>query len=175
MRAYADFTTCTRQALEFSCATEGVPLSPSQAEALLEAYLHLPAYPEVGNALDAVRVSGARVLAFSNGTEAVVRTVLSHAGLLDRFDEIVSVDPLRTFKPDPAVYAELLRCGGSPPGRTWLVSANSWDVIGAKHAGLKAAWVARSDGAVFDPWEYEPDAVAANLVALTERVLRAGL
>jgi 2-haloacid dehalogenase len=52
---------------------------------------------------------------------------------------------------------------GSPPEATWLVSANAWDVIGAKAAGLRAAWVRRSADAVYDPWDLEPDLVVDTL------------
>ena len=33
---------------------------------------------------------------------------LDYAGVLPHFSKIVSVDPLRTFKPDPAVYEYLV-------------------------------------------------------------------
>jgi 2-haloacid dehalogenase len=36
-------------------------------------------------------------------------------------------------------------------------------VIGAKAAGLRAAWVKRQPEAVFDPWEVEPDVVVSGL------------
>lgn len=174
MRAYADFSVCTLQALRHACAVEGVALSASRERGLLDAYLRLPAYPDAARELDALRSSGARTVAFSNGTESAVRAVLDHAGLLDRFDDIVSVDPLRTFKPDPAVYDELVRRGGATRVDTWLISANGWDVIGAKSAGLRAAWVTRPPGLPFDPWGIEPDLKAGDLVQLARGILPAG-
>ena len=71
-------------------------------------------------------------------------------------------------KPDPAVYAYLARRAGHVPGDTWLVSSNAWDVIGAKAAGLRAAWIRRQPEAVFDPWDVEPDVVVSRLDELTE-------
>jgi 2-haloacid dehalogenase len=79
---------------------------------------------------------------------------------------VVSVDDLRTFKPDPRVYAYLSERLGRPAGETWLVSNNPWDVIGAKSAGLRAAWVRRKPDAVLDPWDIEPDLVAVDLLDL---------
>ncbi|HKJ54019.1 MAG TPA: haloacid dehalogenase type II, partial [Gammaproteobacteria bacterium] len=52
---------------------------------------------------------------------------------------------------------------GVDPASCWLVSSNGFDVIGAVSAGMKAAWLKRSSGVVFDPWGIEPSAVIASL------------
>jgi 2-haloacid dehalogenase len=163
MAAYQDFAVCTRDALRFTLAAHGVPVADDVERVLLEHYLRLPAFADVAEGLRALRGLGATMLAFSNGLERDVRTVLSNAGLLDLFDGVVSVDDLRTFKPDPAVYRYLVDRGGAPESETWLVSSNGWDVIGAKAAGLRAAWLDRAGTTLFDPWEFRPDAVIRTL------------
>lgn len=172
---YVNFSTCTRQALRYACAVEGVELDLATESSLLAAYLALPPFPEAGMALDELRSNGVQLFAFSNGTEDAVRTVLANAGLLHHFDDVVSVDSLRTFKPDPAVYRALVNRGGRPPEQTWLISANGWDVIGAKTAGLSAAWVRRNPAAVLDPWDVEPDVTAGDLRELADWLLRDGV
>jgi 2-haloacid dehalogenase len=76
------------------------------------------------------------------------------------------VDDIKTFKPNPDVYEYLVNRGGCSREETWLVSSNPFDVIGAKAAHLRAAWVKRSSEAVFDPWEFEPDIVVRDLMGL---------
>jgi 2-haloacid dehalogenase len=95
--------------------------------------------------------------------ETSIRALLTNAGLLPLLEDVVSVDDLRTFKPNPEVYAYLARRTKRLPSETWLVSSNAWDVIGAKAAGLRAAWVKRQPDAVFDPWDVEPDVVVSRL------------
>ena len=102
-------------------------------------------------------------MAFSNGVEASIRALLANAGVLPHLEDVVSVDDLHTFKPDPEVYAYLARRTGRAPAETWLVSSNAWDVIGAKAVGLRAVWVKREPDTVFDPWEVEPDVVVSRL------------
>lgn len=80
---------------------------------------------------------------------------------------------LETFKPDPEVYRYLAQRADRPPATTWLVSSNPWDVIGAKAAGLKAAWVKRKPDAVFDPWDIEPDLIVGTLEELAEQLATA--
>ncbi len=166
MRRYVDFDLCTRQALRYTQQALRCELPESDHDRLLEAYLYLPTFPEVVASLTALKAQGHRLVAFSNGVEASIRALLSNAGVLSHLEDVVSVDDIRTFKPDPAVYAYLAQRTGQPPSDTWLVSSNAWDVIGAKASGLRAVWVKRQPEAVFDPWDVEPDLVVSQLDAL---------
>ena len=163
MRRYVDFDICTRQALRYTQQALRCELPESDQGRLLEAYLYLPVFPEVVASLAALKIQGHRLMAFSNGVEASIRALLANAGVLPHLEDVVSVDDLHTFKPDPEVYAYLARRTGRAPAETWLVSSNAWDVIGAKAVGLRAVWVKRQPDAVFDPWEMEPDRVIRGL------------
>ena len=90
--------------------------------------------------------------------------------LLPRFSKIVSVDPIRTFKPDPAVYDYLAAELGAQKNYVWLISSNPFDVIGAKAFGLRAAWVQRDPKRIFDPWEFAPDLIVQGLAGLAEKL-----
>jgi 2-haloacid dehalogenase len=170
MQKYQNFGVCTQQALTYASAHAGILLSERQRRELLEQYARLPAYPDAEGALKALQERGYRLIAFSNGTEAGVRGLLEHAGLLDRFSTIVSVDELKTFKPAPAVYENLAKKSGVAKNTIWLVSSNPFDVIGAKACDLRAAWVQRDPKRLYDPWEYSPDLTVHNLRELTERL-----
>jgi len=163
MRRYVDFDICTRQALHYTQQALRCELPESDQGRLLEAYLYLPVFPEVVASLSALKIQGHRLMAFSNGVEASIRALLANAGVLPHLEDVVSVDDLHTFKPDPEVYAYLARRTGRAPAETWLVSSNAWDVIGAKAVGLRAVWVKRQPDTVFDPWEVEPDVVVSRL------------
>jgi 2-haloacid dehalogenase len=138
---------------------------------LLEHYRELQAFPDALPAIARLKAAGHTVVAFSNGVEATVRALLDHAGILTHLDDAISVDDLRTFKPDPAVYAYLARRVGHAVDETWLVSGNPFDVIGAKAAGLKAAWVRRNPETVFDPWGIEPDLTVMNLGEFADQIM----
>ncbi len=163
MQQYADFSVCTAQALDYTCASLGVALAPDQKRELLQAYTVLPAFPDVKPALARLSHLGYQRVAFSNGTAEAVELLLASAGLRQFFDAVVSVDEIGTFKPAPAVYTHLLRRCNAEAATTWLVSSNPFDVIGAVSAGLQAAWVRRSVDAVFDPWGIEPTGVVDEL------------
>lgn len=170
MRRYVDFDVCTRQALHYALAAHNHDLAPAEIDGLLVAYRALPAFADAAPGLDQLRAGGHHLVAFSNGVEASVRALLDHAGLLARLHGVVSVDDLHTFKPDPAVYRYLAERLNRTPAQAWLVSANPWDVLGAKAAGLHAAWLRRNSQTPFDPWDLSPDIVAADLADLAQRI-----
>lgn len=163
MRRYVDFDVCTAQALAWTSAHLAVPLEAAEERALLDAYLRLPAFPEVRGALEALRADGHRLLALTNGTERSVRSLLRHAAIEEYLPVILSADSAQTFKPDPAVYGLVEEAAGSPGEEAWLVSANPFDVLGARAHGLKVAWVRRDAGTAFDPWELAPDLIVRSL------------
>jgi 2-haloacid dehalogenase len=166
MKKYRPFDACTGQALRFVSAQFGISLSEEAQAHLMSKYQQLPAYPDVAGALDELAAQEFTIAACSNGTESAVRGALDHAGVLPRFSKIVSVDPIRTFKPDPAVYEYLVAELKAKREMVWLISSNPFDVIGAKACGLRTAWVQRDPKRVFDPWEFEPDLVVYGLAEL---------
>lgn len=166
MQAYADFDRCTREAFQHTAATLRIAFTSAETAAALEAYAALPAFADVSASLAAIRATGARMFAFSNGVAATVDRLLRHAGVREFFEDLVSVDEIGRFKPDPGVYRHFLARADSTPAETWLVSSNPFDVIGARSAGLRAAWVRRSPDAPFDPWGVEPTATVASLADL---------
>ena len=170
MRCYEDFDACTRRALSCAAKTHNVELSDAAQRQLLTDYLNLPAFPDVPPGFETLKALGCRLLAFSNGVENSLRTLLGNAGMLAYFEAVVSVNDIKTFKPNPDVYAYLVSRGGRSREDTWLVSSNPFDVIGAKAAHLRAAWIRRNSEAVFDPWEFEPDLVVSDLSQLATKL-----
>ncbi len=167
MRVYEDFGVVTRQALRYALATYGAGVSPAREDELMTAYLSLPAFADAEPALRSLQ-GRLPQYAFSNGTSDALESVLGHNGLLAYFDGLVSVDAVRSFKPDPAVYAYARRATGAMEQPLCLVSSNAWDVIGARAAGLMAIWLRRDRDRVFEDWGLAPTAVITDLRELAD-------
>jgi 2-haloacid dehalogenase len=174
MRRYEDFGVCTRQALDYADQVLGTGFDEDTKSSLMKAYRVLPAYPDVPAALEQLQQAGYKLYPFSNGTADMVAAVLEHAGIDRFFEDIISVDSLRTFKPSPEVYQYVIDYTGAGAENCWLVSSNGFDVMGAISAGMKAAWLRRFDGVVFDPWGIEPTAVIDGLDKLPAVIAGAG-
>ncbi|MCG7200127.1 haloacid dehalogenase type II [Marinobacter pelagius] len=165
MKAYEDFGVCTRQALRYAMANHKLELSQKREDELMAAYLALPAFDDSLPALQSLK-GKYPLFAFSNGSYPALEKVLGHNNLLEQFDGLVSVDDIKSFKPDPAVYTYARRATGAWDQPLCLVSSNAWDVIGARAAGLKAIWVQRDSDKVFEDWGIEPTAVINSLSEL---------
>jgi 2-haloacid dehalogenase len=168
MQNYQNFALCTSNALDYTCAYFKTPLDQSDKQELLDAYRVLPAFADVKQGLDLCRKSGFRMFAFSNGSADAVEALLSNAGISQYFTDVVSVDEVKSFKPNPGVYCHFLRRAGATGAEAWLVSSNPFDVIGAISSGMRAAWVKRSPDGLFDPWGIEPTLTVSSLLELTQ-------
>ena len=171
MREYEDLDSCTRRALIFAAGALGVKFSEQERGRLIQEYQSLGLFPDVIPGIEAREEERDHPLvAFSNGVKATVRALMNRAGVLPHLQGIISVDDLKTFNPNPEVYCYLARRLGTGPSGTWLVSSNSFEVIGAKAVGLKAAWIQRNPEAQVGPRGVEPDLVAPDLQMLAGKL-----
>ncbi len=166
MKDYVDFSECTRNALDFTCDLLKCKLSPEEKTRLMQQYKLLPAFPDVQEGLEKLQSTNFRLFAFSNGSSADVCGLLENAGIIHFFEDVVSVEKAKTFKPNPEVYAHFLQRTKSSESDSWLISSNPFDVIGAISAGMRSVWIKRSADAVFDPWGIEPTKTVNNITDL---------
>jgi 2-haloacid dehalogenase len=143
MGRYEDFWRITENGLGFACRSLGLDPSQEKIDHLMRAYLVLDPFPDVPAALDALGGLSCSIL--SNGTPRMLGSVVRNAGLEDRFQHILSVDELRTYKPSPVVYRLAEDRLGLPREQIGFVSSNGWDVAGAKAFGFQAYWLNRSN------------------------------
>ncbi len=170
MQNYANFAVCTSNALDYACAHFKLPLSAIEKDELIGLYKLLPAFADVEAGLAHAGQVGFRMFAFSNGSAEAVELLLKNAGIGDYFLGIVSVDEIKSYKPNPAVYSHFLRKAGAVGAEAWLISSNPFDVIGAISSEMRAAWLKRTSDAIFDPWGIEPTLTANSLVSLVEQI-----
>lgn len=119
----------------------------------MKAYDSLSTFPDVSPALRALADEpGITAVVFSNGTNSMVTNSVQsspdlgpHASV---FKDIVTVEDMMCFKPDLRVYHHLAAKMGKGNSKQamsemWLVSGNPFDILGARAAGMQAAWVDR--------------------------------
>ena len=162
MRRYQDFAQVTEAALGYACATLGLALEGERRRRLVDAYRKLATFPEVGGALAALKASKIRLAILSNGSPAMLRPLVAHAGLGGLIGTVLSVDPRKIYKPAPAVYRLAVERLRVPKRAIGFVSSNCWDACGAKSFGFRTFWINRS-GAPVDALGVAPDHVIRGL------------
>jgi 2-haloacid dehalogenase len=158
---YEPFNVLTARALDFALATHGVA-DPALAADLLGAYRALDAYPDAAPALAALRATGLATAILSNGEPAMLHAAVDAAGLGAALDAVLSVAPLRRYKPAAAVYQLACERFAAPPAAIAFVSSNAWDAYGAARFGFRVFWVNRAGG----PVEYGLDQAATIIPGL---------
>jgi 2-haloacid dehalogenase len=166
MQNYRHFGVCTKNGLDYTCSALGIDIPEQDKEQLMAGYRVLPAFPDVLDTLPKLKSDGFRLFAFSNGKPGDVANLLENSGISSYFEDVVSTDEIKSFKPNPAVYAHFLRRSGAKAHAAWLISGNPFDVIGAISAGMSGAWVKRSEKAVYDPWEILPTLTISSMSEL---------
>jgi 2-haloalkanoic acid dehalogenase type II len=120
------------------------------------------AYPEAHDAIEAIASSGLLVGLLSNADEDFLQSAISRARL--RFSVIQSSESLRAYKPNRAVFQALcdrLHC--APAEVLYVGDSPQADVHGARHAGLRTAWVRRSESMEYPDDIPRPDIEVTSL------------
>jgi 2-haloacid dehalogenase len=120
----------------------------------MKAYDSLGTFSDVPPALKALaNDSSIDAYVFSNGTHTMVSSSVNNSPTLSphvkAFKDLITVEEVAAFKPDPRVYQHLARkvrkgTNKEDMENIWLVSGNPFDVVGARVAGMQAAWVDRA-------------------------------
>src|ERR1700730_15021333 len=142
--AYVDFGSVGRAVLEMLANTRGVKLLPGDAARISQGMLTLPAHLEVAENLKRLRAAGFGMVTLTNSALPAVKAQLQNAGLAQYFDESISVDSVRRFKPDLEVYRSAATHLGAQPAELLVIAAHPWDVLGAMKAACQGVSVARN-------------------------------
>jgi 2-haloacid dehalogenase len=142
MRTYEDFWSVTRDSLAFALKSVGIEPGASVCDPLMNGYLHLDLYEEAERALGGLRDYKLAIL--SNGSPAMLETLVNSSPLAGRFTQVISVDRVKRYKPEPACYALVEPALGVAKEEVLFVSSNGFDVSGAKHYGFRVAWIERA-------------------------------
>ncbi len=168
--APSTFRDLAAEELRQLAATLGVSLSPEDEQAVLGAFEGLPAHADVEPTLARLASAGIATFAFSNSSTTLLERQLTQAGLIDRFDGVISVEEAKSFKPDRRVYAHALSRVALPAESVWMLAAHDWDVHGAMKAGLRGALLERSPGGRRSAY-LEPDARSSDMVQLVGSII----
>jgi len=171
LESYTPFGQIGMAALEMIAARRGVNLMPEDKQAIAQTLSSLPPHPEVRENLQRLHDAGLRLAALTNSTAQVAEAQLTHAGLRDLFEQVLSADEVKRLKPASEPYHMAAEKMGVPIHQVRLVAAHAWDIAGAMKTGCAAAFIARP-GAVLDPLAPKPDIIGADLREVADQILQ---
>jgi putative hydrolase of the HAD superfamily len=123
-------------------------------------------FPDAIPALDALR-GRFRLGAITNGNADIALV-----GLDEHFDFALVAAEFGAAKPDPAIFLAACTRASVPPERALHVGDDPLlDVVGAKRAGMRAAWIERRGAPWPLPQGPHPDRIHRDLAALATDLL----
>ena len=159
---YEDFWTVTGDALVFASRMLKLELTAARHQRLMQAVLDIKAYPDAQAALASLRQSGVRLAFLTNMTAGMVGAGIRNSGLEGLFEEVLTTDRVRAYKPDPRAYQMAIDAFSLPRDAIAFAAFGGWDAAGAKWFGYRTFWVNRS-GVPPEQLGIEPDGVGRDL------------
>jgi 2-haloacid dehalogenase len=141
MGRYEDFWSVTQASLDFTLKTLGLAATPDLLARVAAAYDALALYPEALAALEGLRPT--RLAIFSNGSPAMLGDLTRQARIDTLLETVISVDEIKTYKPDPRGYRLVEERLGLRRDEILFVSSNGFDIAGAKAYGMTVARIER--------------------------------
>jgi 2-haloacid dehalogenase len=170
---YVNFPSLGKGVLRMLGDVYHVTVTDGDLQRLRTGLLTMPAHPDAAEGLAALRDIGFRLVTLTNSPpNPNGPTALQNSGLGGFFEQQLSVDARRAFKPAPAVYRYVCETLRVAPADCMMVAAHVWDTLGAQSVGFSSALVARPgnpplpvDGLP------QPDLVVTDLRQLAERLI----
>lgn len=165
MGNYETFYSITKDALRFAVKKYDEKLGERSEKELLDKYLYLTPYPEVKEVLN--QLQGKKLAIFSNGSHDMLDPLIKNSELADSFNNTISVDKIKQFKPTIASYDYAAKILEVKPEEVLFMSSNGWDISGAKNYGFQTAWINRQNQPV-EELNLEPNSVYPDLRGILE-------
>lgn len=168
MLGHSGYLETARRALVYTLGLNGVQASREEVAEMMQAWQQLSPFPEVLPALERLKTRY-RLVALSNGDPHFLdHLVQNRIGW--PFDAVISVQTVGAFKPHPGVYRRAAGILDLEVGACLMVSANSFDVMGARACGYRGAFVNRY-GLPYEDTPYQPDVTVTDFTELPEVLL----
>ena len=142
----------------------GIPYTMDEVRQLVAQIETLRPFPEVPGALARLKTKF-KIVVLSNGDPDMLETARLHHRIA--FDAVISVAVANAFKPHVATYTKAAEILGVRMGDVLFVANHAFDCIGAKSAGMHAAFIDRRRRP-FGLTPHQPDLVVADMTELAD-------
>lgn len=168
MLGHSGYQEVARRAFVYVLRRNQIETTPDEVAAFMQNWQNLSPFDDVLPALKQLRTRF-KLVVLSNGEPDFLQH-LAQNRVQFNFDDIYSVNRAGAFKPHPAVYRGAAQYLGLEVGECLMVSANSFDPIGARACGFRAIYVNRYDLPLEDH-HYQPDQTVADFTELADALI----
>ena len=152
--------------VDYTLERAGIAHTAEEVNWLVAQIEKLKPFPDVPAAMEKLR-KRYKLAILSNGDPDMLEAARAHHGIA--FDHIISVAAAGAFKPHVATYTKAAQIVGVAMNEILFVANHAFDCVGAKAAGMKAAFIDRRKRP-FGKWPYQPDLIVADFAELAEQL-----
>jgi len=161
---HTPFKEISRRALAYRLDQMGLDVPDEEVRAVIREWKRLEPYPDATAPLERLREEYALV-GLSNGDPDMLDAV---RGSFDvDLDGVVSVAEAGAYKPHRASYDLVCERFGVAPHQVTFVTAHTFDLVGAKAAGNRGAFLDRH-GNPYGGWTHRPDLRVQDMAGLAD-------
>ena len=164
---HGGYLVTARRALLYTLRLCNVPAGAAEVDEVMDDWQRLSAYDDVAAALPRL-ASRFRLVGLSNGEPRFLAHLAANR-IGFEFETLISVQEVGVFKPDPRVYHHAASRLDLEPDACLMVSANSFDVLGARLCGFRGAFVNRGQ-LPYEDSEYRPDLEVPDFSRLADEL-----
>lgn len=168
MLGHSGYLETVRRALHYTLRQNSIDATPNTVEMFMKGWKYLSPFPEVLTALQRLKTRY-RLVVLSNGDPEFLDYLVKERVKWD-FDGVISVTSFGAFKPHPSVYRGAAGQLGLEANTCLMVSANSFDIMGARACGYRGAYVNRYN-LPYEDTQYQPDVSVKDFNQLADALL----
>lgn len=168
MLGHNGYLETVRRALHYTLRRNRIEASPQTIEEFMKGWQYLSPFPDVLPALQKLD-KRYRLVVLSNGDPEFLDYLVKERVKRD-FDDVISVTSFGAFKPHPSVYRGAAGELGVEVNTCLMVSANSFDIMGARACGFRGVYVNRYK-MPYEDTQYQADVTVKDFSELAETML----
>jgi 2-haloacid dehalogenase len=163
-REHTPYREIGHAAVAYTLERAEIPYTMDEVRFLVAQIERLQPFPDVPEALARLKTRY-KIAVLSNGDPDMLEAAKAYHKI--PFDAVISVAAARSFKPDVATYTKAAVMMGVGMSDVLFVANHAFDCVGAKAAGMHAAFIDRRKRP-FGITPYQPDIVVPDMKRLAD-------
>jgi len=160
---YRPYDQVLALSIQRTAAEYGVELGDAAARSFANSIAHWPPFQDAGGFLKRLATVGTPMAILSNVTRASLAVSVRKLGA--RFDQLITAEDVRSYKPDHDHWLELYQSRQIEPAQQLHIAGSiAHDIRPASELGAITVWVRRGHEPI--PDDVEPDLIVQSLAEL---------